>query len=187
VNPEIPEVAVFGGSFNPPHLAHTLAAVYVLSAYRLERLLVVPTFHHPFAKSVESYEHRVRMCELAMADVKRAEVSRIEEDLGGESLTLKTLEELYRRFPQSRFRLVIGSDILAETPGWFRFDRIQEIAPPIILSRGGHASDAASGPSFPKISSSEIRRLLRERLSTQGLLSESVARYIEQHGLYRNG
>ncbi|MBN1655208.1 MAG: nicotinate (nicotinamide) nucleotide adenylyltransferase [Deltaproteobacteria bacterium] len=185
MNPKRQEVAVFGGSFNPPHLAHTLVVAYVLSAYPIKKLLVVPTYLHPFAKRVAPYEHRVRMCELAMADVKRVQVSRIEEDLGGESLTLKTLETLQQRHPRTRFRLVVGSDILAEAPRWFRFDRIEAIAPLIVLARGGYSEAETKGLVFPAISSSEIRGLLSNGLSTEGYLSDSVAAYIKEHDLYR--
>ena len=59
-------IAIFGGSFNPPHVAHVLAAAYVLSTAEIDRLLVVPTFRHPFAKALASYEDRVAMCSLAM-------------------------------------------------------------------------------------------------------------------------
>ena len=185
MNPEREKIAVFGGSFNPPHLGHMLVAAYVLSAYRIQQLLVVPTYLHPFAKSVAPYDHRVQMCKLTMANIQRVEVSRIEEALGGESLTLKTLEALQKRYPQSHLRLVIGSDILAETPRWYRFDRVRAIAPPIVLHRQGYGVKDAIGPTFPEISSSKIRRLLAEGLSTEGYLPDSVADYIEQHRLYR--
>lgn len=76
-------LGVFGGSFDPPHLAHVMLAAYVLAAYPLDRLLVAPTFRHPLGKQLTDYEHRVKMCELALADLARVEISRIEQEMGG--------------------------------------------------------------------------------------------------------
>jgi nicotinate-nucleotide adenylyltransferase len=84
-------VAVFGGSFNPPHVAHLLAATLVLATQDVDLLLVVPAFKHPFAKSLAPFDERVTMCTLAMGWLPGVEVSRVEEELGGESRTLRTL------------------------------------------------------------------------------------------------
>ena len=58
--------AIFGGSFNPPHLAHVLAVTVVRAREEVDRVLVIPTYQHPFAKSLAPYDDRVKMCELAM-------------------------------------------------------------------------------------------------------------------------
>ena len=178
-------LAVFGGSFDPPHLGHSLAALYVLAAFPVERMLVVPAFRHPFAKPLASFEHRVIMCELAMADLKRVRISRIEQEMGGDGLTVRTLEELGRRMPGARLRLVLGSDLLQETSRWHSYDRIVEIAPPIVVHRGGYPAPEAKGAALPCLSSSEIRQRIGTGLSTEGWLSVAVARYIGRHGLYR--
>ena len=64
----MPTLGVFGGSFDPPHVAHVMAAAYALSAGAFDRLLVVPVFAHAFDKRLESFEHRVKLCELACED-----------------------------------------------------------------------------------------------------------------------
>ena len=102
-----PLVGVFGGSFNPPHLAHVLALAVVLARFDVEKLLVVPTYRHPFAKSLAPYEDRVRMCELAMGFLPRVEISRVEEELGGESRTLRTIEHLHAQHPDWSLRFVM--------------------------------------------------------------------------------
>ena len=71
-----PVVGVFGGSFNPPHLAHVLAVTVVLARFKVARVLVVPTYQHPFAKALASYEDRVKMCELAMGWLPRVETQK---------------------------------------------------------------------------------------------------------------
>jgi nicotinate-nucleotide adenylyltransferase len=182
------QIAVFGGSFNPPHVAHVLAAAWALCSEPFSRLLVVPTYRHPFQKAMAPYEHRLRLCELAFAELRRVEVSRIEAELGGESLTLRTLEELRRRFPGARLRLVIGSDLLAETSKWYAFERVAELAPPLVVGRAGHeGGDLAERCVLPPISSTDVRRRLRTGGDVSGLVPHAVAAYARRHGLYSDG
>ncbi len=117
-------VAVFGGSFNPPHVAHVLACALVLAMEDVDRVLVVPAFRHPFGKPLAEYEERVTMCRLAFAGMPAVEVSRVEQELGGESRTLRTVEHLASAHPDWKLRLVVGADILNEAPRWFGFDAI---------------------------------------------------------------
>jgi nicotinate-nucleotide adenylyltransferase len=177
-------LAIYGGSFDPPHVAHTLVCSYVLSAHRIDRLLIVPTAQHPFDKRLSDFEHRVRMCELAMRDLRRVEVCPIEAELSGPSLTLHTLQALAQRNPGAQLHLVLGSDLLRETHAWHRFDEIAQLAPPIVVQRAGHET-AAGLPALPDISSTEARRRLRAGEPTVGLLDPEVADYAREHGLYR--
>lgn len=181
-----PIVGIFGGSFNPPHLSHVLALAVVLARFEVERLLVVPTYQHPFAKSLAPYEDRVKMCELAMGWLPRVEVSRVEEELGGESRTLRTIEHLRGRWPDKRLRFVMGADIMLESSKWHGFDRIVELAPPIVLGRVGIDVAGAPPPVLPAISSTEVRAKLAE--GDLGVLAELVPRavieYAREHRLY---
>jgi len=151
------KVAIFGGSFNPPHLAHVLAVTVVLATEEIDRVLVVPTFKHPFAKPLAPYEDRVEMCALAMGWLPRVEVSRVEEELGGESRTLRTLEHLRAANPDWAMRLVMGADLLLEAPRWFRFDAIQALAPPLVVGRVGVETPGAPPAVLPAISSTDVR------------------------------
>ena len=178
-------VAFFGGSFNPPHVAHVLAVAYALSAAPIDEVLVVPVYQHPFAKELAPYDARLEMCKLALELLPRAHVSTLERDLGGESLTLRTVEEIARREPAWQLRLLIGSDVLADLPKWHRFDRIAEIAPPLVLGRHGAAAvdgaPHAGPPLLPPVSSTDIRAAAREgRLDdVRDVLPTAVARFIE--------
>ena len=192
-----PEVAaVFGGSFNPPHVAHVLATVYALSVSGVDRVIVVPVFRHPFAKALAPYEDRVQMAELAMGWLPRVSVSTIERELGGDSYTLRTVEALAARHPELRLRLLVGADVLADLPRWHRFERIAELAPPLVMGRGGLGAAAPEGvpegltPTaavLPAVSSTEVRRQLSEGRpeAVRDLVPASVLRYIEERGLYR--
>lgn len=178
-------IAVYGGSFDPPHLAHTLVCAYVLAAHRVDLVLVVPAGRHPFDKRLSAFEHRMRMCELALRDIRRVEISGIERDLEGPSLTLRTLEHVQQNHPDAALRLVIGSDLLPETPSWHRFDRICELAPPLVVPRAGFEPAGKDLPALPNLSSTEARRRLRAGLATDGLLDPEVATYARSHALYQ--
>jgi nicotinate-nucleotide adenylyltransferase len=179
-------IAVFGGSFDPPHVAHTLACAYVLAAHPVDLVLVVPTARHPFDKQLTPFEHRLRMTELAMRDLRRVEVISMERDRPGPSLTLHTLEQLQREHPDAAWRLVIGSDLLAETAKWHAWERVRTLAPELIVQRAGAVSDA-SMPALPDISSSTIRERLRSGLLVDGLVCPQVLAYARTHGLYPIG
>lgn len=180
------ELAVFGGSFDPPHLGHVFLATYALSL-GVERVLAAPTFEHAFAKPLTDFDRRLELCALAFAPLPAVEVSPIERELGGVSRTLRLVRELARRFPQHRLRLLIGSDILAESARWQGFEEISALAPPLVAARGGHAS-GVEGPLLPAISSSDLRRALRERRDLDALttmLPRAVLDAIVAHDLYR--
>ena len=194
-------VAVFGGSFNPPHVGHVLACALILSVEEVDRVLVVPTFMHPFAKPLAPFEDRATMCELAMAWMPGVEVSRVEADLGGESRTLRTLETLARTHPEWALRLIIGADILAEAPRWFGFDAITKLAPPIVLGRagvaaiggaqnsaiGGAQNSAGAGPALlPEVSSTQVRAAVARGAwsELEKLVPRAVLAHVRSRGLY---
>ena len=177
-------VAIFGGSFNPPHAAHVLAIAYVLATADVERLVVVPAFKHPFAKHLEPFDERVRMCELATAIFPRVEVSRVERDLDG--LTLHTLEALQREHPDWKMHLVMGADILLEADKWFRFDDVKKLAPPIVLGRMGVIGTSAPAPLLPEISSTRVRELIaaKDWTALAPLVPRAVIEHIREKNLY---
>jgi len=182
-------VAIFGGSFNPPHVGHVLAVAYVLSAHDVDAVLVVPAFRHPFHKDLCPFEHRLAMARLAFQDLARADVSEIERDLGAQvSRTVDTLEALAERYPQWRLRLVIGADVLHDRAKWHRFDRVVELAPLIVLGRAGVAHAEAPRAVLPEVSSSGIRKAFAscDEGALEGRLPRTVRDYIAREGLYRS-
>lgn len=178
-------LAVFGGSFDPPHLAHTLVTAYVLSATDITELLVIPTAQHPFGKALTPFHHRLRMAELNFAALHGVQVSDLEAQLGGVSRTLRTLQTLAQQRPQVELRLIMGTDLLSTFDKWHGADEITQLAPPLVVQRAGYVTDPTA-PVLPQISSTEIRRRLANGTSTAGLLNPAVARYIADHRLYRN-
>jgi nicotinate-nucleotide adenylyltransferase len=181
-------VAIFGGSFNPPHVAHLLATALVLATREVELVLVVPTYSHPFSKPLAPYEDRVTMCEHAMGWLPRVQISRAEEELGGESRTLRTLEHLQAAHPDWAMRLVLGSDTFAESSKWFRFDLVRALAPPIVLGRAGSADGAGLGAVvLPPISSTGVRAHIARGAwdELREIVPSSVISYIRERDLYQ--
>jgi nicotinate-nucleotide adenylyltransferase len=191
-------VAVFGGSFNPPHVAHVLGVVYALSTAPIDEILVVPVYQHPFSKHLAPFAERLEMCRLALGWLPRVVLSSVEEELGGESRTLRTLEHLTATHPDWSLRLLVGADVLGDLPKWHRWDRIAELAPPLVLGRSGVAPrDAdvtwvgASGheppaPVLPRVSSTQIRDALAagDVDAVRGLVPAAVIDHIVAGGLY---
>jgi nicotinate-nucleotide adenylyltransferase len=179
-------VALLGGSFDPPHIAHQMACLVALETVGAEEVWMVPTYRHVFGKALAPYEDRIAMCERAAAVFgARVRVSRVEEELGGESSrTYDTLVELGRRHPDRRFRLVIGSDILGETDRWYRWDEVERLGDPIVLERPGYPSPRALPPALPDLSATAIRARLRRGERPEGMVSRRVLEYIDERGLY---
>lgn len=185
-------VAVYGGSFDPPHVAHVLVACWARVSAGVDRVLVVPTWRHAFDKRSAPYEDRVRMCELAMAPIEGVTVSRIERTLQ-ESRTLLVLEALQEAHPDAALRLVIGTDILPSTPRWHRWDAVAALAPPLLVGRRGYPADEAALAAhgleeppltMPELSSTEIRRRLKLGEDVSGRVPPTVAAYARERGLY---
>ena len=179
---------VFGGSFNPPHAAHVLAACLAKSYLAPAKILVIPTFMHPFGKDLTAFEHRARMCELAMNWIPGVHVSRVEEELGGESRTLRTLKHLAATSPGATFRLLLGADIMLDAAKWHAFDEVEKLAPPFVLGRIGFSHVRAMAPVLPEISSSEIRSAFAQgearRHDLEAWLPPAVLSYAREHALY---
>ncbi len=176
---------MFGGSFNPPHIAHVLAATFVLAMEDVDALWIVPCFRHPFSKSLASFEDRFAMCERAFSWLPGIEISTVERDLAGESRTVRTLRHLREQHPGWRWRLVIGTDIVSEAPRWHAFDEVERLAPPIVLVRRGFERDDEASV-FPEVSSTQIREALGrgDWGWAQSWVPPAVLRLIQERGLY---
>jgi nicotinate-nucleotide adenylyltransferase len=179
-------IALFGGSFNPPHVAHQLTCAYVLATARprVDELWMVPTFKHPFDKQLAPFADRVAMCERAALPFQKVRVSRVEEELGGESFTLRTVEELKRRHPDDQFALVIGADLVAERERWHGWPKLKTLIEFIVVGRGGYGESGAE-VHLPPISSTDVRRRIAGDEPCDSFVDAAVLDYIREKGLYR--
>jgi nicotinate-nucleotide adenylyltransferase len=201
------KTGIFGGSFDPIHTAHLIAAQAALEETRLDRVVLVPAGDPPHkpASELVSAEHRYRMVQLATAGDPRFEVSDIE--LAPErrpAFTVDTLRALRRKSPaDERFYLIVGSDTVGELATWRDPGEILRLAELVIVPRSGDpaaglarlgeavGTGAAAGAGRHVvemepvlISSTEIRRRAAAGLSIRYLVPEPVRWYITMHKLY---
>lgn len=181
------DIALFGGSFDPPHCAHVMAISYVLTCTPCTQAWVLPVFHHAFDKDSAPFQHRLAMCRAAFAPFgRRVRVTGLESRLPGPSYTVQTLRYLVRRHPDTRFHLVIGTDILAESSRWRDFDEVARLARLLVLARG-QPDPRAVGPVFPPVSSSAIRADIAAGRDPSALVPAAVLDLVHRLGLYRAG
>jgi nicotinate-nucleotide adenylyltransferase len=188
---------VFGGSFNPIHLGHMLAAEDVRSQLRLGRVLFVPTWHPPHKRGpLAPYRHRLAMVKLAIADEPGFELCPIEESRPGPSYTVDTLRELYSLYPGAELFLVVGSDQYRDVGSWHQPELLTSLAGIVVMSRPGvdrpelfprHRRERVLfRPVIPVgISAAAIRARLAKGLSVRYMLPVRVAEYVRRHRLYR--
>lgn len=154
------EVAVYGGSFNPPHVGHLMVTAWLRWTARSDAVWWVPVRGHPFAKDLIGFDERVALCRGALGGFDGVEVREVERELPVPSYTIDTLDHLARQHPEARLRLVVGADVLGETDRWRRWDEIAARYPPIVVGRAGYP--AVPGTiAFPEVSSTEIRARIR--------------------------
>lgn len=176
-------LALFGGSFDPPHVGHQLAWLHVLATSEVDRILAVPCFQHAFDKSLRSFEHRLEMTRLAAAPLPAVEVCDIEREIGGPSRTLVTVRELMRRRPGDELVLAIGSDLVEELPRWYGYEELVALVPVIVVGRKGYG--ATREVEIPDVSSTLVRSRLARGEECDLLVPRTVREYIAEHGLYR--
>jgi nicotinate-nucleotide adenylyltransferase len=180
-------VAILGGSFNPPHVAHLMAAYWTLATQDVREVWLLPSFRHPFGKELAPFDDRVRMCELAARGVRAVAVCTAERELAGDphvGKTARTLEHLVAKHPDTDFVLVVGADILPDTTKWWRWDRVKELARVLVVGREGFPA-VPGAPTLPAISSTEIRARIARGEDVSGLVPRKVREYVAEKGLYR--
>lgn len=199
-------VGVLGGTFNPPHLAHLLCASEAADQLRLDRVLFVPAFEPPHKEVAggATPEERAELCDLAVADDPRLEVSRVELERGGRSYTVDTLRALQATHSDTELTFIVGGDMALTLPTWHEPRELLGLARLAVAERSGVGRQdivdrlrAALGPvedridffAMPRLdlSSSEIRRRLAEGRSVRYLVPAAVASHIAAQGLYREG
>ncbi len=179
------KVALLGGSFNPPHIGHLMAALYLRAAVGSDEVWLVPSFHHPFGKALAPFDDRVAMCEAMAADLGPwFKVSRAESEVGKDGRTIELLEYLLPKYHGTQFQFVIGSDILADLPKWKAWPRIEQLVEVVVLHRAGYPSPRAVGPPLAEVSSTAIRAQFEAGHVPNEWVPRSVLAYARHRRLY---
>lgn len=197
-------IGVFGGTFDPIHIGHLMCAEQARDVCALDRVLLVPV-SVPAATKIDpvlAAEDRMRMCELAIAGNPSFEVSDVDIVRGGITYTADTLSDLRAAFPEDdELFFITGSDSALSLPTWYKPKTLARLASFIVIDRPGSQMTEAQRAELAEkgftiipilsptidISSTEIRRRIREGRSTRYLCPDSVRAYIAERGLYQKG
>jgi nicotinate-nucleotide adenylyltransferase len=204
----VQRLGVFGGAFDPPHLAHVALVEAAISQLQLDGVRVLPTgqaWHKP--RQLSDAVHRMAMTRLAFAHLTQVVVDEREILRKGPSYTVDTLHEFQTEYPQAQLYLLIGDDQRRALPSWHQIGEIERIA--IICAAGRDMAVRAwneesggptTSPTLPDTlqarirtldmplmphSATDIRVLAATEQALTGLVSPAVERYIHEHHLYR--
>ena len=187
---------IFGGTFNPPHVAHLIIAETVREEYELEQVLWVPNAVPPHKQSgeLERARHRLEMTRLAIEGNSHFQLSDIEMEREGPFYTVDTIAALKKQSPASDFALIIGGDSLRGFQSWHRPEEILRQVKLLVYRRPGDDLSAASPEVTDRIqvaqaplldiSGTAIRARLRRGQSIRYLVPDAVHDYIKRHDLY---
>jgi nicotinate-nucleotide adenylyltransferase len=188
-------IGVMGGTFDPVHHGHLVAASEVGSRFDLDEVIFVPT-GQPWQKSeraVSPAEHRYLMTVIATASNPRFTVSRVDIDRPGPTFTTDTLRDLADERPGAELFFITGADALAKILSWKDAGELFELAYFIGVTRPGHRLDGTGLPAdrvsllevpAMAISSTDCRERVREGLPVWYLVPDGVVQYINKHRLY---
>jgi nicotinate-nucleotide adenylyltransferase len=201
-------VGIIGGTFDPVHMGHLVAADQVLFYNQLDEVWFMPAYlpPHKTDQPIMPYQHRVAMLELAAELKPEYKVCTIESERETLSYTYETMIELQKRYPEFHFSFIIGADIFSTLTKWHRINELIEIVEFIGLDRiscdewrkesesaqAQLATDERSILSrvrmtpMPQleISSSLIREYVRDGRGLSFLVPDAVEKYIKEHQLY---
>ena len=192
-------LGVFGGAFDPPHLAHVALARVAIEQLELDALWVIPTGHawHK-TRTLSPAEHRLNMAKLAFSSDAKVFVDDRETRRAGPTYTIDTLNALKAEKPLADLFLVIGADQARSLTTWHRWQEVMQSATICVAGRDNSSlpdgefapSNALEGgflrlrmPLNP-ISATAIRARVANAEPIAALVGEPVARYIAQHHLY---
>ena len=197
-------VGIFGGTFSPVHNGHVESAKAFMEQMKLDYLYIMPTCLPPHKQIDPSDDpkHRLRMCELAFADVDGVVISDVEIRRGGRSYTYDTLKELSR--PDTRLFFLCGTDMVLTFDTWYRFEDIFKLCYPVYVRRENDPIISQRivakiteyyrkyGVMFRRIvtepieiSSTDIRKKVAADEDISHLVPRSVEKYIKENLLYR--
>jgi nicotinate-nucleotide adenylyltransferase len=191
----VSNIGIFGGTFDPPHVGHLIAAQDACEALSLGRFIFVPAAEPPHkrGRGVSPSSVRLAMLEAAVADNPTFEISTLELERSGPSYTVDTLRALATEFPGATLHLLIGVDQVREFSTWYEWEEVLKLAQIVMLTRAGGEEAGPRAPFVRQIvkvtridvSSTLVRARVAAGLSIRYLVPQAVEEIIVRAGLYR--
>lgn len=189
-----PRIGIMGGTFDPIHHGHLVAASEVQVRFDLDEVIFVPTGQPEEKPAVTSREHRYLMTVIATASNPRFRVSRADIDRPGITYTVDTLADMRREYPEADLFFISGADAIAQVLGWRDAEKLWDMAQFVAVTRPGHELSVSGIPDgvvsvleIPAlaISSTDCRERVSRWEPVWYLVPDGVVQYIAKHGLYR--
>jgi nicotinate-nucleotide adenylyltransferase len=190
-----PRIGVMGGTFDPIHHGHLVAASEVAQSHGLEEVIFVPTGATNYKSDVTSAEHRYLMTVIATASNPRFTVSRVDIDRDKPTFTIDTLRDIRSQRPDADLYFITGADAIAQILSWKDVGELWELAHFVAVSRPGHVLSVSGLPEQDvsllevpalAISSTDCRDRVRRGFPVWYLVPDGVVQYISKHHLYRS-
>lgn len=199
------KIGIFGGSFNPVHKGHTSLVKELLFREKIDRVIVVPVFTPPHKSSKDLCEsiHRINMLKIAFDEEinkGRVFISSIETEIPKPSYSFETVRKLKELYPKDELFFLLGSDMLLSFRQWKNWQDILKNVSLLAVSRQkgdrnllieekNYLQSLGAGViicdiDIKEISSTEVRKLLKENRETDGILDSRVRDYIQKNNLY---
>lgn len=189
-------IGIMGGTFDPIHHGHLVAASEVQDKFDLDEVIFVPTGEQPYKKDrkVSSAEHRYLMTVIATASNSRFSVSRVDIDRPGTTYTIDTLRDLRDEYPDDDLFFITGADVLPQILGWKDSEELWDLASFVGVNRPGHQLEKTGLPEDKvflievpamAISSTDVRRRAHAHEPIWYLVPDGVVQYVRKYGLYR--
>lgn len=187
-------LGVMGGTFDPIHHGHLVAASEVASAFNLDGVLFVPTGEPWQKSSVTPSEHRYLMSVIATASNPRFTVSRVDIDRDGPTYTIDTLRDISESYPDAELFFITGADAIKQILEWKDVENIWPLAHFVAVTRPGHKLELPTAPEgaisvleIPAlaISSTDVRARVAKGNPVWYLVPDGVVQYIGKHKLYQ--
>lgn len=192
---ELKQIGVFPGSFNPIHIGHLILANYIIEFTYIDEVWFVVTPHNPskVATDLADKNHRLQMCRIALANMEKLKVSEVEFSMPKPSFTIKTLDKLQKDYTDFHFSLIIGADNWNKLHLWKEHKRIKRDFKILIYPRlneevkvDDEFKDSVQLCNAPilDISSTFIRKSIKEKKNVRAFLPKGVFEYILKHNIY---
>jgi nicotinate-nucleotide adenylyltransferase len=188
-------IGVMGGTFDPIHNGHLVAASEVQQHFDLDEVVFVPTGQPWMKPAVTAGEHRYLMSVIATAANPRFTVSRVDIDRDGPTYTIDTLRDVRKLHPDADLFFISGADAIAQILDWKNVDELWSLAHFVAVSRPGHELAISALPAQEvsslevpalAISSTDCRSRVSRGFPVWYLVPDGVVQYISKHHLYRS-